>query len=245
MAFAWMIAKAAWSSRRVRYKERCIVLERGQLAVSQRDMARALDRDKAWVERLWKRLRAEAMIDVCSEAGVALITICNYNTYQADCEVGEAVNEAYRKADARQGQGTEQRKGKKEKEKIALPDWMPLEAWEAFKRMRKAMKVPFTIDAERGIIADLDKLRGEGHDPEKLLLKAVKRGWRGVFGDEDTKASKPKLVVPSDPVELRAYHKRNAEFYEKIGRPDDAAESRRKLASIGQLTSDILKRAQA
>ena len=108
MAFAWLIVKAAWKPTVVRYKERKIHLQRGQVAVSQRDMARALDRDKAWIERLWKRLRGEAMIKVDSEAGVAVITICKYNEYQADAVPSEAVNEAPREARARQGRGTEQ-----------------------------------------------------------------------------------------------------------------------------------------
>ena len=114
MAFAWLIVKAAWKPNCVRYKERKVWLKRGQLAISQRDMARALDRDKAWVERLWKRLRAEAMIAVNSEAGVAVITICNYNEYQADIANREAADEAPNEAGARQGQGTEQ--GREERE---------------------------------------------------------------------------------------------------------------------------------
>ncbi len=75
-------------------------------------MAAALDRDKAWIERLWKRLRGEAMINVASEAGVAVITICKYEQYQTKPEVREAANdgpsEAPFEAGARQAQGTEQ-----------------------------------------------------------------------------------------------------------------------------------------
>ncbi len=39
MAFAWMIANAQWKATRVRYKGHGISLQRGQLAISQRDMA--------------------------------------------------------------------------------------------------------------------------------------------------------------------------------------------------------------
>jgi hypothetical protein len=119
MAFAWLVAKAAWQPVRVRYKERILKLERGQVAVSQRDMARALDRDKAWVERLWRRLRDEAMIRVDSEAGVALITICNYDEYQARGVGREAPPEAPNEAGARQGQGTEQRREEYKKDSEA------------------------------------------------------------------------------------------------------------------------------
>jgi len=108
MAFAWMILRASWKPVRVRYKGKAISLNRGQLSVSQRDMAEALDRDKAWIERLWKRLKSEAMIEVASEAGVAVITICNYAKYQDISERREAVDKAPDEADARQTQGTEQ-----------------------------------------------------------------------------------------------------------------------------------------
>jgi hypothetical protein len=125
MAFAWMIIRAQWRDVSVRYKGRRFDLKRGQLAVSQRDMADALDRDKAWVERLWKRCRDEAMISVSYEAGSAVITICNYEQYQAETSGREAANddagEAVSEADARQTQGTEQRR-EEGKKKVSSED---------------------------------------------------------------------------------------------------------------------------
>lgn len=108
MAFAWMIVKAQWKPAVVRYKGHKLNLQRGQLAVSQRDLARAFDKDKAWVERLWGRLRREAMIEARSEAGVTVITICNYNEYQADAVPCEPANEAPCEAEVRQHRATEQ-----------------------------------------------------------------------------------------------------------------------------------------
>lgn len=94
MAFAWLVLKAAWRPARVRYKGRTLTLKRGQLAISQRDMAAAFERDKAWIERLWKRLKAENMVVIAAEAGVAVITICNYEEYQAETNNREALCEA-------------------------------------------------------------------------------------------------------------------------------------------------------
>jgi hypothetical protein len=130
MAFAWMVAKAAWKPARVRYKGHQISLKRGQLAISQRDMATAFGRDKGWIERLWRRLQSEAMIEADGKAGVAVITICKYNDYQGDLDEGKAGDEARGDAPARQRQGTEQRKEESKKEymgrKSTLPDgWKP------------------------------------------------------------------------------------------------------------------------
>jgi hypothetical protein len=135
MAFAWFVIKAAWRPTKVRYKDRQILLQRGQVAVSQRDMARALDRDKAWCARLIQRLKSEAMIDVTTEAGVSVVSISNYNKYQTERPSSEAAGEAPREAafeaGVRQGRGTEQEREEDNKQNTGarlLPDdWEPNE----------------------------------------------------------------------------------------------------------------------
>src|SRR3546814_8198177 len=109
MAFAWMVIRASWKPSRVRYKDRMLNLGRGQLAMSVRDMAAAMDRDKAWVERLWKRLKSETMIETVSDAGVSVVTICNYNTFQGDRDARDTPSETDTKADARQAEEHAQR----------------------------------------------------------------------------------------------------------------------------------------
>lgn len=59
------------------------------------------------------------MIGTDGKAGVAVITICNYNDYQADTLPREAADKAPDEADARQGQGTEQ--GREEREEESTP----------------------------------------------------------------------------------------------------------------------------
>jgi hypothetical protein len=118
MAFAWMVAKAAWKPCRVRYKERGICLRRGQLAVSVRDLAIAMDRDKAWVERLLKRLRAETMIEVAHETGVNVITICNYAEYQGEQDKRKTADETLGETQARQTRDTEQGMEEREEDNI-------------------------------------------------------------------------------------------------------------------------------
>ena len=193
MAFAWMIARAAWAPKRVRYKERSITLQRGQLAVSQRDMARSLDRDKAWIERLWKRLKSEAMIEVACEAGVAVITISNYSEYQADAVLCEAANEAPAKAGARQGQGTEQIREEVKKEKkeaiasclrtaFVLPGDIPAEPWTAWEDMRERIKKPPTDKARALAVTELRRLRDEeGWPPGDVLNHCTLNSYRGIY----------------------------------------------------------------
>jgi hypothetical protein len=83
-AFAWMISQASWKPTRVRYKDRVIVLQRGQLAISYRDLARRLGFTKSAIERFLKRLKTETMIGTATGTGVVVISIYNYDKYQSE-----------------------------------------------------------------------------------------------------------------------------------------------------------------
>lgn len=102
MAFAWMIARAAWRPVRVRYKERSIELARGQLVTSVRDLATALDRDKAWVERLLGRMRTERMIETSRGTSASIITIVNYDAFQGSTDGDESSFQTPKKRDTRE-----------------------------------------------------------------------------------------------------------------------------------------------
>jgi hypothetical protein len=97
LAFAWMVAKASWKPTRVRYKEHTISLERGELSVSVRDLSAFLDRPKGWVERLILRLKNETMIETRratqSKTAPLIISVMNYDTYQALQESGRTQDE--------------------------------------------------------------------------------------------------------------------------------------------------------
>jgi hypothetical protein len=88
-AFASLVLRAAWKPTRVRYKERVVVLERGQLTISVRDFAKRWGRTKDWAQRFLDRLEDAQMVRRkrdSTETGDAtapnVITICNYEKYQ-------------------------------------------------------------------------------------------------------------------------------------------------------------------
>jgi hypothetical protein len=189
LAFAWLFARAAWRETRVRYKGHAVSLKRGQLAVSIRDMADALDRDKAWIERLFKRLRAETMIETVAEAGVSVITICNYDKYQPQGDSDKAEGETPRETDARQTRDTEQGREEGKEEKVVarkraprtpefeIPDWVPAEPWAAFVAMRIRKRAPVDSYIAKQTFDKLALWRGEGWDVGKVLDKATVMNW--------------------------------------------------------------------
>jgi hypothetical protein len=116
------------------------------------------------------------------------------------------------------------------------------ESFAEFRAMRKRMRnVPFEPGAERRCIAKLTRLRSEGHDPEKLLSKAIENGHRTFFPDETTKADRKAM-----PEQVRENQLGLAALYDRMGRTDEADEIRRRYAaSIGDVAGAIVKSVRA
>lgn len=64
---------------------------------------------------------------------------------------------------------------------VALPDWVPADAWNGFVEMRKRLRKPLTDRAVSGILKKLDELRARGSPPGAVLDQSTERCWTGVF----------------------------------------------------------------
>ncbi len=199
MAFAYLVLRASWKPTRVRYKGKALSLNRGQLAMSVRDLADAMDRDKGWVERLLKRLKSETMVETLSETGVLVITICNYEKYQAANDVGETGGKTPDETDARQTQDTEQRteEYKKEEEEregarataparvrtdaFPRPDWAEPSVWADFLENRKRKRLTNTATAHKGFLEDIARNTDPHWPPGRLLEAATRRGHGAIY----------------------------------------------------------------
>ncbi|MHC8493420.1 hypothetical protein ACTU44_12005 [Thalassospira sp. SM2505] len=85
-AWDWMVAHAIWSHDG--YDDdvngKVVHLERGQLSYSIRFMAEKWCWSRTATERFIKRLETETMIRTATGTGQLVITICNYDKYQAE-----------------------------------------------------------------------------------------------------------------------------------------------------------------
>ena len=64
---------------------------------------------------------------------------------------------------------------------VALPDWLPQDAWDAFVETRVRIRAPLTDRAKTLAVRELSKLRDQGHDCRAVLEQSVLNGWRGLF----------------------------------------------------------------
>jgi hypothetical protein len=70
---------------------------------------------------------------------------------------------------------------KKQTKKIhdfPLPDWMPIDAWDGYCKMRGKS---FTPHAKQLAIKTLDGFRNAGFNPREVLEQSIMNGWKGLF----------------------------------------------------------------
>lgn len=85
-AWAWLIEHAAWRPHRQNIAGQIVYLDRGQLTASLRYLAKAWGWSVASVRRFVTRLETGTMIGTQTGTGQLVVTICNYDKYQATPE---------------------------------------------------------------------------------------------------------------------------------------------------------------
>lgn len=77
----------------------------------------------------------------------------------------------------------------------ALPSYIDPMLWAAYVEQRKAMKVPFTPQAQKLVVMKLMKMHADGWDCNASLEKSAIYGYRGVF--EVSKIEREKTKDPA------------------------------------------------
>jgi hypothetical protein len=117
-AYKWLHVNASCTTRKVKFDKYIVEVHRGQIAASQRFLAKKWRWDDAKVERFLKKLKTEARIETQTEAGITIITLCKYEDSRVDKPDSEAEIEAQNEAVPRQYRG----KDKEDKEDIKKED---------------------------------------------------------------------------------------------------------------------------
>lgn len=201
-AWFWLVAKAAWKPIRFDLNGRTITIQRGELCYSRSQLAAAWKWSGSAVERFLTRLETEQMIGRATGQGRTIITISNYSKYQdIKDEAGQVTGQVtgqrpdsdrtakeplnHSTIDKEDKSSSSNKRARKD---FVLPDWVPVEPWDGYCAMRKAIKKPLTDRAKVLAINNLDRLRNEGHDPARVLDQSTAASWQGLFavkGDYD------------------------------------------------------------
>ncbi len=95
--FAWMTDEAAWRATSVNFCGNSVELARGQLVTSQRYIAEQFEMERASVRRLIAKLEEAKMIAANATPGGTIITVVNYDKYQAQADERAAHQPAHQR----------------------------------------------------------------------------------------------------------------------------------------------------
>ncbi len=87
-------------------------------------------------------------------------------------------------------------------DKVELPDWLPMDAWNGWVEMRKKRKRPLTDRAIARAINKLDAIRSKGHDIEDLLDRSTINGWLDIYEPKETNraGNRQHAAEPTNPM---------------------------------------------
>lgn len=180
-AWEWMISEARWKSGTENICGKPVHLKRGQFSDSVRFMAEKFQWSKDRVTRFLKRLIEWGMIVSETRTGQYIITICNYEQYQLNSDGNKDAPKDTGKDGVKDAPKDKQEEGKEGEEGNNYISWLPEKTWDAFLEMRKKQRKAPTPHAKDLLLARLDKLRLEGHDPQAVLEQSIVKSWLDVF----------------------------------------------------------------
>jgi uncharacterized protein YdaU (DUF1376 family) len=71
--------------------------------------------------------------------------------------------------------------------RFALPEWVPLQAWQDWEDSRKKQRKAMTDGARRINLKKLEQLRAAGNDPQAVLDQSTAAGWARLFEVHESK----------------------------------------------------------
>jgi hypothetical protein len=150
----------------------------------------------------WKRihkLKKLKILNIKSDSNCSIITIIKWGDYQGEVKEGNSKGD-------RQVTGKEQASDTTKNDKndknvtnkvtnsgTVYPDWLDLELWAEFKRMRTRIKKPLTPYAEKLAITQLKKQMEKGYAQADIINRTVLNSWQSFY--EPKNGRKPNRQV--------------------------------------------------
>lgn len=173
-----------------------IHLEPGEIVIGRKRIAEELSMGEQSVRTALKNLRNWENVTIRSTNRYSILKVINWDVYQEEERTtNQQSNQELTKSQPRANQELttkqEVKKDKNVKKKAsegppALPEWIDPEIWKDFHEFRIRIKAPLTNRAITDLVADLQKLKDQGHSPNDVIRQSIKRGWRGVFPLRDS-----------------------------------------------------------
>lgn len=195
-AWEWLISEATYEDQVVNIMNNPVRLDRGQVSHSVRFLADKWHWTKSQVETYLNKLKKWDMVRTENRTGQNIITICNYSQYQ-NMQTENRTAPTENVGQSSDSHRTKKNKDNEDKERIpptprgepvVIPDCIPVEAWEAWKKY-KGQK--FTLSAQKLSVGKLTEWAERGYSPREIINTSIMNGWKGLFEPKEKTHAKP------------------------------------------------------
>ena len=162
---------------------RGIKLDRGQFVTSLDKLSKATGLSVRQVRTSLTKLKTTNTLTSKTSSQNTVITVVSYDKFQGSDKQPDKPATSERQTDDKRATTDKNIRTKEEKElkNIILPNWVPLDAWNAFVEMRINNKSKPTVKAMQMLINKLEKLKDEGCDPLEVLEQSTMNNYKGLF----------------------------------------------------------------
>ena len=174
-----------------------IEVKRGQLITGRKKLAEQLEMSEQQIRTCLDHLQATNEITIKPTNKYSVITIEKYGLYQGDDDGNNQQNnqQSNQRATNKQPTNNHNKRNKEIKnirnKEIYIYSGQFLSALDEFKKMRKSIKKPLTIEAEKRLINRLKSLSTSEEEQIQMLNNATDHCWLSVYALKKQEEVKP------------------------------------------------------
>lgn len=174
-----------------------IEVKRGQLITGRKKLAEQLEMSEQQIRTCLDHLQATNEITIKPTNKYSLITIEKYGLYQGDDDGNNQQNNQQdnQRATNKQPTNNHNKRNKEIKnirnKEIYIYSGQFLSALDEFKKMRKTIKKPLTVEAEKRLINRLKSLSTSEEEQIQMLNNATDHCWLSVYALKKQEEAKP------------------------------------------------------
>ncbi len=165
-----------------------VMVEAGQFIFGRKQAANDLNLPPSTIRNKLSKLVGLRKVGVQPDTHYSVITIINWDSYQADEKKEDRQEDRQRtgKGQAKDTNKNEENvkndKNEPQRELIfTLPDWINENLWQEYMQVRTHLKAVNSPRAKNALINKLLKFQTQGHDPNRLIEIAIENSWKSVF----------------------------------------------------------------
>jgi len=174
-----------------------IEVKRGQLITGRKKLARELGMSECQIRSCLNHLKTTNEITIKTTNKYSVITIVKYGVYQGDDDGSNQQNnqQNVQRATNKQPTNNHNKRNKEIKnirnKEIYIYSGQFLSALDEFKKMRKTIKKPLTVEAEKRLINRLKSLSTSEEEQIQMLNNATDHCWLSVYALKKQEEVKP------------------------------------------------------